>query len=183
MGNLAKRLLVSFSVFQRLLASFSVFQRFLASFCVFSRLIASFSVFQRLFASIWVFLRLLASFSVFQRLSKFSYPIMMIKLKSWAIPTPATNPAVVLQPNMIETKTKDQMRNPTVKAIQSSTRLFISFLAAMTSKRLMRAYLKKRTMFENLRKVSFNKSLASYFYILSGQKFIKNANVGEFLKS
>ena len=41
-------------------------------------------------------------------------------------------------------------------------------------------------MFENLEKVSFNiASVASYVYILSGQKFIKNAKncqFGEFLK-
>ena len=36
-------------------------------------------------------------------------------------------------------------------------------------------------MFENLEKVSFNiASVASYVYILSGQKFIKNAINGHF---
>ena len=36
-------------------------------------------------------------------------------------------------------------------------------------------------MFENLEKVSFNiASVASYVYILSGQKFIKNAKNGKF---
>ena len=44
MGNLAKRLLVSFSVFQRLLAFFSVFLCLFASYCVFQRLSASFNV-------------------------------------------------------------------------------------------------------------------------------------------
>ena len=45
----------------------------------------------------------------------------------------------------------------------------------------LKSYLQSCTVFENIEKVSFNiASEASYVYILSGQKLIKNAKNGPF---
>ena len=75
------------------------------------------------------------------KVNKYEYLVQMQKLHNCAIATPATKFGVVSQPNMIDTSTKDQMRNPTVKRIQSKTKSLISFLAPTMSKTLTRAYL------------------------------------------
>jgi hypothetical protein len=68
----------------------------------------------------------------------------MMKLNNCAMATPATNPGVVSYPNMIDTSTKDQIRKPTVKRIQSSTSNLISFLAPIMSNILTSAYLSRK---------------------------------------
>ena len=54
---------------------------------------------------------------------------------------------------MIDTSTNDQMRNPSVKKIQSKIKLLISFLAPTMSSILTRAYLgfgKRKKIFNQL---------------------------------
>ena len=69
------------------------------------------------------------------------YLVQITKLHNCATPTPATKSGVVSYPNMIDTSTKDQMRNPTVNRIQSSTKTLISFFTPMSRRTLTRAYL------------------------------------------
>ena len=69
------------------------------------------------------------------------YLVQITKLHNCATPTPAMKSGVVSYPNMIDTSTKDQMRNPTVNRIQSSTKTLISFFTPMSRRTLTRAYL------------------------------------------
>ena len=69
------------------------------------------------------------------------------KLISCATATPPANPDVVSQANMTETKTKDQIRNPTVVNSQGRISRGTSSLAPIINITLARAYLKKPYFF------------------------------------
>ena len=70
------------------------------------------------------------------------YLMQTAKLISCATATPPANPDVVSQANMTETKTKDQIRNPTVVNSQGRISRGTSSLAPIINITLARAYLK-----------------------------------------
>ena len=66
---------------------------------------------------------------------------MMAKLINCATANPAMNAAEVTKANMIETKTKDQLRNPMLNSSQRINKVLISFLAPMINRTFTKAYL------------------------------------------